>query len=68
MDEYVVSTGSECSKAGLWMPVGSVRALIVLSLVVGVVLLAAFGKPIPGELATALGLGIREYFSARGNG
>jgi hypothetical protein len=49
----------------LWLPEGSVRGLIALSLVLGCIVLFSWKGAIPEALATALGLVIREYFSSR---
>lgn len=49
----------------LGVPDGSVRAMIVLTLILSLVVLAIMGIPIPGEIGLGTGLAIREYFQSR---
>lgn len=49
----------------LWLPEGSIRGIITLTLVLGCLVIYAWKDAIPETLATALGLVIREYFASR---
>lgn len=54
-------------KNPLWMPKGSIRALLALGLVSSVVYLAAVsgGSEIPGALTTLAGVVVTYYFKTR---
>lgn len=58
---------NEDTKNPLWMPRGSVRALIALGLVTAVVSLAILGKELPKEIVGFAGAAFGYYFAARQN-
>ena len=49
----------------LWLPEGTVRAILTMMLVLAVVVLAAFQVGIPEVLSTLAGIALRDYFSTR---